>query len=77
MHRSKFFLDKKVSYLANQVNRTTDKVKWGPASHCMGFGPGSGTTCFNIPQNCFIMIPLDNTIPYVFCSNGGSQARPV
>ncbi|KAK4216492.1 hypothetical protein QBC37DRAFT_397672 [Rhypophila decipiens] len=41
---------------------------------CMGFSPGSGTSCFGVPEGCIVAKPLDNTLPTPICADGSKQS---
>ena len=40
----------------------------------MGFAPGGGNSCFQVPDGCIVVRPIDNTIPSPICSDGSKQA---
>lgn len=49
--------------------RAAPQQQQGPSQFCMGLSPGGGNTCINIPDGCYINIPIDNTIPTPICDN--------
>ncbi|KAF2811029.1 uncharacterized protein BDZ99DRAFT_475883 [Mytilinidion resinicola] len=43
------------------------KLMFGPNQFCQGLSPGGGNSCINIPDNCYIEVPLSNSVPKVKC----------
>lgn len=41
---------------------------FGPDQFCQGLSPGGGDSCIDIPDGCFIAVPLDNTVPQINCT---------
>lgn len=44
------------------------RYMFGPDQFCQGLSPGGGDSCIDIPDGCFIAVPLDNTVPQINCT---------
>lgn len=47
----------------------THSTLMGPSSYCQGYSAGGSDSCTNVPANCYIDIPIDNTVPQVECES--------
>lgn len=45
----------------------SDQFHFGPDTFCIGTGPGGGQACVDIPDGCFVVVPLDNRVPTPIC----------
>ncbi|KAL8741895.1 MAG: hypothetical protein Q9190_005557 [Brigantiaea leucoxantha] len=45
----------------------TSGTLMGPSQFCQGLSPGGGSSCIQVPDGCYIDVPLDNTVPDVQC----------
>ncbi|KAF4631807.1 hypothetical protein G7Y89_g6314 [Cudoniella acicularis] len=51
-----------------------NEVILGPNKFCQSFGPGEGAgSCINIPANCGVKAPIDNTAATIVCADGSTS----
>ncbi|KAK2762050.1 hypothetical protein FQN54_001056 [Arachnomyces sp. PD_36] len=59
-----------LTYHIISENLSGEDLITGPDQICIGFGPGGGNTCFEVPAGCVAADPVDNSVPVVVCEDG-------